>query len=88
MAQKKLWIVSIRETGTGGTFYYTCVRAASHDEALERAIRKLWGSKAAWRPDSLPDHGRVDKSMALPRRKGPVGYRVMTRLAQLDIHSN
>jgi hypothetical protein len=81
----KIWTVTIREVGTRALEYTTRVRTETREEALERALHKLWGTGTIWEPDSgVPGYGQVFKSVAVLGLPGS-GYTSRTHRAALTI---
>jgi hypothetical protein len=61
-----MWTVTIDEVGTKGKTYQTRVRTETKEDALVRALKKLWGVGVIWQPDSgVRGMGQVFKSMAV-----------------------
>lgn len=81
-----LYTVTITEVGANGAVHTTRVRVQGTEEALARALQKLWGKGAIWQPDSgLQGYGQVFKSMAVLGYKGDHSYTSRTNRARLDI---
>ena len=81
-----MWTVTIQEVGSRGTTYTTRVRTEMRDEALARAMKKLWGAGCIWQPDSgVPGMGQVFQAACY---QGDPSFSSRTRRARLTIEED